>query len=275
MERLFQFLFKYRTFITLIILESFCFWIIVNANHYQGAKYFTSSNLLAASLASKSDQVGDYFNLTEQNRKLAEENVKLRQQLLNLTDSSFMSYILTDSNQFGLKAKVIDNSLFFRNNFLTINKGLLHGVQPGMGVIGPDGVVGQVYHATKNYATVLSVLHSKSMISAHHQNTGTLCTVNWDGADPRYAFLQYLPRHIKIQVGDTITTSGFNSIYPENQLIGVVNDLLLEDDATFYQIKIALTTNFFSLSHVYLLDLRGREEKDSLNNEIIKQYYEN
>jgi rod shape-determining protein MreC len=275
MQRLFQFLFKYRTFISLIILEGFCFWIIVNFNNYQGAKYFTSSNNAVASITASTDQIGDYFNLTVQNKRLAEENAKLRQQLLDLTDSSFMSYILTDSTQRGIKAKVIDNSLFYRNNFLTINKGSLHGIAPGMGVIGPEGIVGQVYHATKNYATVISLLHSKSMISAHHKMTGTLCSVEWTGEDPRFAALKYLPRHIKIQQGDTITTSGFNAVFPENQLIGTVKNVQLDDDATFYDIEIALTTNFFSLSHVYLLQLRGREEKDSLNNIIIKQYDEN
>ena len=265
MERLFQFLYKYRTFILLVVLEAICFWIIVNSNNYQGAKYFTSSNRLIASITSASDQVGDYFGLVEKNEQLAEENVRLRQQLLSLTDSLYMAELLLDSSHLGIKAKVIDNSLFFRNNYLTINKGTVHGIESGMGVVGPDGIVGQVLNATQNYATIISVLHGKSMISAHHMPSGTLCSVVWKGEDPLYANLEYLPRHISIAPGDLISTSGYNSIYPEDELIGIVTEVNLEDDATFYEAKIKLATNFYTLTHVYLLTLTGQDEIDSLN----------
>lgn len=265
MERLFQFLYKYRTFILLVVLEAICFWIIVNSNNYQGAKYFTSSNRLVASITSASDQVGDYFNLTDQNMRLAEENARLRQRLLSLTDSLYMAELLLDSSHLGIKAKVIDNSLFFRNNYLTINKGSAHGIERGMGVVGPDGVVGQVNNVGENYSTIISVLHGKSMISAHHMPTGTLCSVVWKGEDPLYADLEFLPRHIPIAPGDLISTSGFNAIYPEDEMIGVVTEVNLEDDATFYDIKLKLSTNFYTLSHVYLLTLTGQNEIDSLN----------
>ena len=272
MQLLFQFLFKYRIFILLVILESVCFLIIVRSNSFHRAKYTTSSNELSMNIADGANQVRDFVDLPNQNRLLAEENVKLRQQLLNLTDSSFMKYILSDSITMGVKAKVIDNSLFLRNNYLTINKGAQYGVKPGMGVVGPHGVVGQVANVTNGYATVFSVLHSRSMISSHHEPTGTLCSVSWSGEDPRFANLQFLPRHIPLLPGDSIATSGFNATYPPDQMIGVVSEVQLNDDATFYDAKIKLSTNFYNLSHVYLLDLRGLEQRDSLNVKITEQY---
>lgn len=272
MELLFQFLFKYRVFILLVLLEGVSFLIIVRSNSYHRAKYTTSSNELVLNVVDGSNQILDFIDLPNQNRLLAEENVKLRQQLLNLTDSSFMKYILSDSISMGVKAKVIDNSLFFRNNYLTINKGAQHGLKPGMGVVGPDGVVGQVANVTDGYATVFSILHSRSMISSHHKKTGTLCSVSWSGEDPLFANLQFLPRHIPILPGDSIATSGYNSTYPPDQMVGVVSEVQLNDDATFYEAKIKLSTNFYNLSHVYLLDLRGVEQKDSLNVKITEQY---
>lgn len=272
MQRLFQFLYKYRTFILLVLLEGLCFWIIVRSNNYQAAKYFTSSNRLVASVNSASDQVGDFFGLIKQNELLAGENARLRQRLLDLSDSVFMAEFLKDSSHLGIKAKVIDNSLFFRNNYLTLNKGYKEGVRHGMGVVGADGVVGQVLHTTENYSTVISVLHGKSMISAHHKPTRTLCSVVWKGEDPLFADLEFLPRHISISPGDSINTSGYNSIYPENQMIGIVSEVHLDEDATFYRAKIELSTNFYSLDHVYLLNLSGQDEIDSLNLNLSRQY---
>lgn len=272
MQRLFQFLYRYRTFILLVILEVVCFWIIVNSNSYHGAKYFTSSSRLVASIASASDQVGDYFALAGQNERLAEENARLRQAILALSDTLMAQDFISDSSHLGIKAKVIDNSLFFRNNYLTINKGEADGVKKGMGVVGPDGIVGQVLHTTANYSSVLSVLHGKTMISAHHGPTRTLCSVVWKGEDPLYAQLEYLPRHIPIAPGDSISTSGFNSIYPEDQLIGIVSQVHLDNDATFYDATIRLSTNFYTLTYVYLLDLSGKQEIDSLNQKLDQQY---
>ncbi|UXX80213.1 rod shape-determining protein MreC [Reichenbachiella carrageenanivorans] len=272
MERLFQFLYKYRTFILLVVLEGICFWIIVQSNSYQGAKYYTTSNQFVASINAASDQVGDFIHLPDQNKQLAEENARLRQRLLLLSDSMYMTKFLLDSSHLGIEAKVIDNSLFLRNNYLTINKGAEQGVRKGMGVVGSDGVVGQVMHTSKNYATVISVLHGKSMISAHHRPTRTLCSVVWKGENPLYADLEYLPRHIPIMVGDSVSTSGYNSTYPEDQMIGIVSEVHLDDDATFYRAKIKLSTNFYTIDHVYMLDLVGQEEIDSLNVKIDQQY---
>lgn len=272
MERLLQFLFKYRNFILLITLEGICFWIIVNANSYQGAKFFTSSNRLVAAIAQVSDQVNNYFSLTSQNETLAKENARLRQHILSISDADFAAKVFQDSNQVGIKAKVIDNSLFFRNNYLTLNKGSVHGITPGMGVVGPDGVVGQVLNSSENYSTVISLLHGKTMISAHHKPTRTLCSVTWKGEDPLYADLQYLPRHISIAPGDSVSTSGYNATFPEDQMIGVVTEVQLEEEATFYSVKLKLSTNFYTLTHVYLLTLKGQEEIDSLNFEITQQY---
>ena len=61
---------------------------------------------------------------------------------------------------FNLSAKVINNSIFKRNNYLTINKGKKHGVEDGMGVISTNGVIGIVHSTSENYALIISILKS-------------------------------------------------------------------------------------------------------------------
>lgn len=264
MQRLLQFLFKYRVFILFVLLEGICFWIIVSNNNYQGAKYLNASNSMSASLVSTSQDVSDYFDLKSQNDLLAEENARLRQQILEFADSATLVAMEADTVTEGIKAKVIDNSVFFRNNYLIINQGQSDGVEEGMGVLGPDGIVGQIQNVSNHYSTIISLLHSKTIVSSRHNESGSLCSVVWDGTDPLQANVEFLPRHIKIAVGDTVTTSGYNSVYPEGSMIGVVEDVSIGPGETFYDIKIMLTTSFSSLSYVYLLKHHGKEEIDSL-----------
>src|SRR5690606_37393983 len=103
MERLFLFIYQYRAFFTFIVLEVMCFWLIVENNQYQGAKFFNSSNTVVASLNNFSQSIRDYFLLSEVNNTLADENAELRRQLekqkqllqnfrpVEITDTSLVS----------------------------------------------------------------------------------------------------------------------------------------------------------------------------------------
>jgi len=264
MQLLLQFLFKYRVFILFVIIEGICFSIIVSNNNYQGAKYLGASNRIAGSLISTRNSISDYFNLNHKNRLLAEENIRLRQRVLELSDSIVMADAVKDTISGTIKAKIIDNSLYFRNNYLMINRGSNDGVKIGMGVIGQQGIVGQVQQVSRHYATVISLLHSKTLISSKHLVSGSLCSVVWEGHDPLVANVKFLPRHINVVPGDTILTSGYNSVYPEGNMIGVISEVGIGPDETFYTVKLELSTNFSNLSFVYLLDLKDKEEIDSL-----------
>lgn len=271
MHRLLQFLYRYRAFILFLVLEGMSFWIVVENNSYQGAKFFNAWTGVSASIFSFRNDVTDYFNLKETNLDLATENARLKQRLLELTDSTFVENVVEDStNDLAIKAKVIDNSLFFKNNYLIINKGTADSVREGMGVVGPDGIVGQVRSTTEGYAVINSVLHDRSLVSSVHKSSGALCSVVWDGQDPLYAQLQFLPRHISVQPGDSITTSGFNSVFPPDYQIGMVEEVFIGDDDTFYEVRVRLSTDYFRLSYVYILDLQDKEEVDSLRSSIME-----
>src|SRR5215510_6993689 len=81
MERLILFVYQNRAFFTFLLLEIFCAWLIVENNAYQGTKFFNSSNGLVAAMNSFSQSVRDYFQLSDVNRMLAEENAALKQSL--------------------------------------------------------------------------------------------------------------------------------------------------------------------------------------------------
>ncbi len=264
MHRLLEFLYRYRVLSLFIVLEGICFWMIVTSNSYQRAAYFTTTSNISSYFLEKHDGISGYFNLTETNTILAEENARLKQILLAYTDTIPALGSAYDSIPKPITAKVVDNSLHFRNNYITINKGRLDGIEVGMGVVGPDGIIGQVHRTSAHYATLISLLHSRSMISSMHLPSRAVGTVSWSGNDPRIADLKFIPRHIAMQVGDSIVTSGYNSIYPTGNLIGVLEEVDMKENGAFYNATVKLSTDFNRLSFVYVMNLVGKDEIDSL-----------
>jgi rod shape-determining protein MreC len=276
MERLILFVYQNRAFFTFLFLELFCAWLIVENNAYQGSKFFNSSNGLVAAMNSFSQGVRDYFMLTEVNRTLSEENALLKKKL-NQPQTTFVlpgSAVFRDSsfiNQYDfVSAKVVNNHVDMVKNFITINKGRDAGIEPGMAVISPLGVVGKVKLISNHYAVVTSILHVDVMVSAVLKRTEHFGTVHWDGKNPDQVEFNYIPPHVNPAVGDTVLTSGYNAIFPEGVMIGVIETVQLNKDALFHDIKVRLSQDFRKLSWVTVVKNHRRAEQDSLGQVIQK-----
>jgi rod shape-determining protein MreC len=270
MERLLLFIYQYRAFFTFVVLELICFGLIVDNNQYQGAKFFNSSNTVVASINNFSQSIRDYFLLSEVNRTLAEENAELRRQVEIQKNELQNSYKVTYSDSVEasrfefISAKVVNNQVDRFKNFITINKGEDAGIEPGMAVISPLGAVGKIKQVSNHYSVVTSILHIDYMISAVLKRTNHFGTVQWDGRSPDVTKFNFIPRHVKLNVGDTVVTSGFNAIFPEGIMIGTVAEKDLRPEALTYDITVALSQDFRKLSYVSVVKSYLKSEQDSL-----------
>lgn len=270
MRQLFLFFYNYRAFFTFLFLEAICGWLIIENNQYQSSAFFNSANSSVASILQFQNNITDYFKLKNVNKDLAYENALLKAKLeqLKLSDSLAVDSALTPEviNQFEFTvAKVINNTTRNVYNYITINKGTNDGIKPGMGVIGPRGVVGKIKTCSGNFSTITSVLHFDNLISSKLKKNGAFCTTKWNGKNPRTANLIYLPKHIKVAKGDTVVTSGFNAVFPDNVMIGIVSnvrgDLQVED---VNRITINLSTDFNGISYLYVVNNKLKPQLDSL-----------
>lgn len=212
--------------------------------------------------------VNNYFDLQDQNLKLAEENLRLRKALA-FTPFRKDTVNLDDSASYDLSlAKVVNSSHLKSRNFLTLRIDGTDSIKPGMGVVSADGVVGRVKSVSSRYATVVSLLNPNLMVSSRVKSNDALCTVQWDGSDPLFADLKYVPRHLELKLGDTIVTSGYNAVFPEGFVLGIVSQNVLTKEDPFYDAKIKLATDFTSLRYAYVLKVRHKEEKLEIEEEV-------
>ncbi len=272
MQSLFLLIKRFRTPILFLLLEIFCLILVVSRNRYQNTIFYNFSSEYTGKLLGFSNGVWEYFNLQEENKKLAQENAQLRYlaskkqfplygQNKTIRDSSIMNQYQFDV------AKVVNNSTHKSNNYITINRGRIHGVKPGMGVISPEGVVGKVKSCSDHYAIVVSLLHSKMRISSEVKKNNSLGYVQWAGGDPSKAKMLDLPRHLDVKKNDTIITSGYNSTFPPGITIGIIKNVGFKSEQTFFDIDVQLSTEFNQLSYVYIIKNRLKLEQEKLEKE--------
>ncbi|MCS7074105.1 MAG: rod shape-determining protein MreC, partial [Bacteroidia bacterium] len=72
--------------------------------------------------------------------------------------------------------------------------------------------------------------------------------------------------HFKIDIGETVVTSGYSAIFPENFVIGTISAIDPNNQDGFYDIQVRLATDFSTLDHLYLVQHERKAELDSLRN---------
>jgi len=277
MERLLKFVYEYRAFFTFLFLELTCAWLIVENNQFQSSAYFNSSNRTAARVLGFSQGVREYFSLSTINKDLAEENAILRTALEQRNQRIFAEQIpeikdpLIGNRYEYLGAKVVSNSTQFYKNYITVDKGKLDGIEPGMAAISISGAVGKVKTVSDHFSVLISLLHTDEMVSCVVKQKDYFGTAQWDGADARFTNLRYIPRHANPSVGDSVVTSGYNSIFPKGVLVGVIRSASLNEESPFWDIQVALAQDFSKLSFLELVKSNLKQERDSLESITISE----
>jgi rod shape-determining protein MreC len=258
-----------------VCLELICIWVIASQNIFLGASFFNSSNSAVAKVLASSHAINHYFALGDVNKDLSEENAQLRLRLKAYEQSLYRldTRVIKDPDLIGqyefVSAKVINNNIHNVHNHITINVGTKEGMERGMGVVNQYGVVGKVLTVSANYSVISSLLNADLMISSKIKRTGHLGTTNWNGSDIKQANLLYIPRHVVPVLGDTIITTGYNTVFPEGIIIGTVDELSLADEANFYNIEVKLANDFGKISHVYVVKNNLKEEQESTEKLVV------
>ena len=145
-----------------------------------------------------------------------------------------------------------------------LNKGTLHGIENHSGVIIGNRIVGQIVSVSQHFCWVMSVLNKDTKISGKFRKNGQLVNIEWGGGNYRRGEVKEIPKHVVMEKGDTIITSGNSDIFPEGLIIGTINDYTIAQDENFNNATLLFSTDFNSLSYVEIVIDMMRKEKDAL-----------
>lgn len=276
MKTLINVIIRFHLLILFLILEIISVSMVISDDLEKKKVVFSSANSISGYFNKKINTWIAYFSLAQENEMLRKENLKLRNQLdffKSLQKKNKIDTLNIDTLQYScISASVINNSVYKSQNYITIDKGKLDGVDVDYAVIGPEGVVGIVLAVSDHYALVVSLLNKRFGLSAKIKNTNYFGLVHWTKNDYRYVSLEEIPNHIKIQTGDSIVTSGFSAIFPAGVSIGTIENFKTNQSNNFYEINVKLSTDFKSISTVYLIRNAGRNELLLLEKSASNEY---
>ena len=262
MQNLLRFLRMYNVLIIFLFLQGFSFNLYFNNNSFQNSIALKHSNTVKGKIYDFSNTISEYFHLKEINSQLLNENNKLHN-LLNTKKN-----ISNEKSQKYIAAKIINNSIHKRDNFITINKGEKHGVKNGMGVICNDGVLGIVHSTSENYSLIISVLNKESAISICLKKQNNYGSLKWKGFNYKQANIEGIPNHVDVNIGDTIITNGYSTIFPAGIDIGNVVSHQENSESGNQDIKINLFTDFNNVKYAYIVSSNESLEQLKLENKI-------
>ncbi|KAA3634552.1 MAG: rod shape-determining protein MreC [Bacteroidetes bacterium] len=272
MSNFLQFFLRFGGHFMFFLLEGICFFIIIRYNDYQNRIFFSSSNTIVGYMNDRVEGVTSYFTLKRDIKALKKENAALKSQLDNVyySDETAVDTVLDNSSQpkySYIPADIISRAVLGNNNSIVIDRGAKHGVELHMGVVSKEGVVGVVTGVSQRYSKVMTILHRQAAISASIRRNGYFGSLVWKGTNYREMTLESIPKHVGIQIGDTIQTSGYSNKFPPDLMIGTVKSFTLGEGSNNYTIKVELLEDLLNLDYVYVVDNLFSEELESLNQE--------
>jgi len=249
-----------------LIIEGFSVFLLLSNNSYQANKAINYSTQYTSLIHNYSHSFSDYVSLKQTNEYLVAENAKLHTMLKN--EESFHDSLLVKNKIFSYQsAKIINNSINKRNNFITLNKGEKHGIKQGMGVVTHNGVIGIIYSVSENYSIVISLLHRKSSVGIRLLKNNHNGILKWKGFDYRTANIANFPSHIALNQRDTIITNSHSLVFPEGINIGSIAGFE-KDEEGYYNVKVALFEDFNQLNFVYVIHSTETAEQQILEGKV-------
>lgn len=279
MRRLIEFIVAHSNIFIFLIYSAISLTMLFSFNPYQSSVFFTTANNAVGKYYTYTGHISGYFGLRDINKELQKQNSALKIEVARLTEEvkklkgeiTFEEKYATDTIvgpvAYGI-AQVVNVTTAYAYNYVTINKGSADGITEGMGVINHDGVVGITSAVSPHFSVVISLLNPKLRLSCKIKGSEYFGSLTWDGQSPEYMMLEELPRHVTFARGDTVVTSGYSSSFPEGLTVGTVEDFNREEyDDNFYAVRVKLSTDYFRMGDVCIIDLPSAQEQMKLEKE--------
>lgn len=211
--------------------------------------YEENEQLRITAAAYSRDKI-NYNFIEKENKRLQEE--------LSFTERQKEMY-----NYKYLIAQVISVSNEANNRTMTINLGSKNGIKPNMAVTTIDGLIGLVSSVTPFTAAVTPITEldeasptfnsiAVTIMGREDDSFGILSSYN---KETSRIVMTKIAETDKMQITDTVITSGLGNVYPRGLVVGTVESLQLGDFGLTYTASVKLAASFDHLTEVFVVQV--------------------
>lgn len=208
------------------------------------------------------DRFKNVNELLTENEALQEEVNKLRYEKTILSEyqgeNENLKTLLDMKNRYadydGVGANVIGRDYGNWNKVYTIDKGIRHNVKDNSVVLADGGLVGHVEEATDISSKVISIIDSRSAVSAEVSRTGDVGILKGSIELTKEGLcILEINGESEIMKGDQIITSYLSDIYPPGILIGTVEQVQINNNDLVSYAYVKPIVDFDHLQQVLVL----------------------
>jgi rod shape-determining protein MreC len=176
--------------------------------------------------------------------QLTLENKQLRS-LLNLHERL---------NTVGVVAEVLYDAADPYTRKLIINKGMTNGVKTSAPVMDEHGILGQVTRVLPLVSEVTLVTDREHSIPVLNTRTGARGVAYGESGGAPLLELRFMATNADIEVGDQLTTSGVDGVYPPGVPVGIVTKVERRAETAFARILCEPVGRVQGAKHVMVID---------------------
>ena len=134
-----------------------------------------------------------------------------------------------------------------------IDKGRNSGVEDGMAVICPGGLVGRIISTSDSTSTVMQIIDSRSSVGGINLRTNDPVIVDGSSDGTHTCLARPLTASADFQIGDVIVSSGTGGVFPKGHLIGEVTHVDEGKYGVSYVATVQPKVDFVRLEEVLIL----------------------
>lgn len=225
----------------------------------------STSSMIGRFTGETADLLDDKLRLQEENKRLhsqlKEKEKELNQSREEMATNASLRKLLDFKESIDhpvIAARIIgkDPSPWFRS--VIIDRGANSGVAKGNPVVSGDGVIGQVFAVSPNYAKVLLAIAPSSAIDVLLQHSRMRGILKGDGT--MVYRLEYILKTTEVKENDIVVTAGYGGAFPTGLPVGRVSRIIHNPRGMFHEIEVAPSVDYQTLEYLLVIPQPDREE---------------
>lgn len=221
--------------------------------------------------------VREFGDLVKQNELMSAELVALRNEVLTLKgleqdniDLRRQLLYARQSERSLVSCPVIARDVSGWWQTVRLGKGYLDGVEAGMAVITPDGLVGKTVAVSPRTADVLLISDPSCKVSCEIARTEAFGVFAGRGPtdDGRATgILEFVSKNADVDEGDELATSGLGGVFPRGLLVGQVRSVRPDASGLSQSAEVLVAAEVIGLTQVFVVV----EERDEVGELLLER----